>query len=868
MTNKQLPPHSIEAEQAVLGGILIDPDAYYDVIDFLKPEHFYKTENQNIYKAMCDLKTNNEPVDFVTLQEKLQDRNFNYTNNLIDYINAVPTSINTRHYGRIVLSKSLRRQASRAASSIATMAHDENIAVSEVIKQAQETILKLSDNASGKNIRPIKAGLNHFIELIESHTGETQTGISTGYSDLDRLLNGFQRNDFVILAGRPGMGKSAAKVDIEISAALAGGRVASFNLEMTESQQLARSISKISKIDLTSVLRYKFNELTTQKLFDAIGKLSNLKMWIDDTSGLSLHELQAKCRRIYAEHGLDLITVDYLQLMSTEGRYNGNREQEISQISRGLKNLARDLNCTVLGLAQLSRACEQRQNKRPKLSDLRESGCLTGDTLITMRNGLRIPISDIKAGDEVLSLNENTMTVYPSIVSNAFTTGRKMVYKITTSLGRTIKVTANHRFLSSSGWLRLDELSENDRIAIPRVINTTSVKTMSDSELALIGHLIGDGCTLKTSANKYTTSKMELAKIVENHAKNVFGDSVKVRVSKERTWLQVYLSSATHLTHGVRSPVTLWLESLGIYNLYSYEKFVPECIFTQPKEKISLFLRNLWSTDGSIRMIYGKSPKASIYYATSSKRLAYDVQSLLLTFGINARLSIVPQVNKGRDQYHVTVSGIPDISRYIECIGFVGNHQGQEVKKIRKFIDGKVHNTNRDVIPPELWVDIVKNAMKENNISHRQLYKGIGNSYGGMTIFKQNISRERAKRISRVVKCDDLMILANSDVYWDKVTSIKCIGEQDVYDLTVPSNHNFLANNIIVHNSLEQDSDIVMFLYRDEYYNPDTTERPNIAELNVAKHRNGPTGTIDLYWNAPLTTFGNLKRQEILLPKL
>jgi replicative DNA helicase len=601
---------------------------------------------------------------------------------------------------------------------------------------------------------------------------------------------------------------------------------------------------------------------------EAVGRLSETRVFIDDTPSITPMQLRTKCRRLYAEHGLDLVMIDYLQLMQAE-RSTNNRVQEISEISRALKGLARELDVPVLAAAQLSRAVEQRQDKRPLLSDLRDSGCLTGDTLVTMAvTGQRTPIRDLvgKRDFTVWALNLDTYQLEETAVTNAFSTGTKQVHRLTTGLGRTIRATGNHKFLTIGGWKRLDELLPGEHIALPRQIPAKNNKqTMSDDELAFLGHMIGDGCTLPRHAIQYTTRERDLAELVQQLAIRLFGDDVNPRINQERSWYQVYLTSTRHHTHGVRSAVSEWLDELNAWGLRSHEKRVPEKVFQQTNQAIATFLRHLWTTDGCIRMTWGKKPRPAIYYATSSSRLAGDVQSLLLHLGINARLKIVAQGDKGRDQHHVVVSGKKDIERFAQQVGAIGSYKTDSLAEITSYINGRNSNTNRDVIPRKIWPMHVKPAMQAINMSHRQLHSAIGIAYSGTEIFKQNISRERAHRVAAAAQSEPLQRLAKSDVYWDQIKSIELDGEEEVFDLTVPGHHNFVANNIVVHNSIEQDADIVMFIYRDEYYNPDTTERPNIAELNIAKHRNGPTGTVDLYWHAKLATFRNLQRQEINL---
>ncbi|HQU37651.1 MAG TPA: replicative DNA helicase, partial [Anaerolineales bacterium] len=581
-------------------------------------------------------------------------------------------------------------------------------------------------------------------------------------------------------------------------------------------------------------------------------------IYLDDTPAITHLQLRTKCRRLHLEFGLDLIIIEYLQLMGGDTRTD-NRVQEGSYISRNLKVLARELNVPVLAAAQLSRAVEQRSDKRPVLSDLRESGCLTGDTLVTLDNGKRVPIRELegRSNFNIWALNPNSYKLESMPVSHAFSTGVKPVFKMKTRLGREIRATGNHKFLTIHGWKRLDELRVEDHLALPRLLPAIQrEQTMSDAELALLGHLIGDGCTLPRHVIQYTTREKDLADTVANLAVEDFGEEVNPRISPERQWYQVYLSSTRHHTHHVRSAVTEWLEELRAFGLRSYEKHIPAQVFEQPEHAIALFLRHLWSTDGSIQLVKGKKTRPIAYYASSSQQLAVDVQTLLLQLGINAILKRVPQNGKGRDQYNVIVTGKSDLEIFASKIGAVGAYKQGRLKEIQQYLEVRDANTNRDVIPRKVWRMHVVPAMQQIGMTTRQMQAAIETQYCGTGLYKRNLSRERALRVAGVVQSPELQTLAESDIYWDSVISIEPDGEEQVYDLTVPSHHNFVATNIIVHNSLEQDADIVMFIYRPDQYEKDTVKQ-NVAEIIVAKHRNGPVGSVELVFRGALAKFEN-----------
>lgn len=600
------------------------------------------------------------------------------------------------------------------------------------------------------------------------------------------------------------------------------------------------------------------------RLASALGTLAETRIFIDDTPGISVLEMRAKSRRLAAEQKrLDLIIVDYMQLMTGSSRRAESRQQEVSQISRELKGLAKEMNVPVIALSQLSRAPEARTDHRPQLSDLRESGCLAGDSLVTLaESGAQVPIRDLVglSGFAVYALNEANFNIERAIVSRAFSTGVKPVHQLTTRLGRTIKATGNHKFLTLNGWKRLDELKVGERLAVPRTLASPATQSMSDAELALLGHLIGDGCTLPRHVIQYTTREEDLAELVATLAGEAFGDEVKPRINRERGWFQVYLTSTRRHTHNIHSAVTEWLEQLGVFGLRSHEKRVPQKVFAQPREAVALFLRHLWATDGCIWADEKQKHHPGIYYASSSEALARDTMSLLLRVGINARLRKISQQGKGRDQYHVIVSGKTDIEQFVKVVKAVGKYKNQSLMKVNQFITNTTANTNRDVIPNVVWPKYVVPRMKELGITARQMMAGISTAYCGTQIYKQNVSRERASRVAEAIQCEALARLARSDVYWDEVATVNFVETNEVYDLTVEKHHNFVVNNIIAHNSIEQDADVVAFIYREEQYNR-TEENAGIAELIVAKQRNGPTGTVKLAFLKEFTRFENMWRE-------
>ncbi len=383
-------PHSVEAEEAVIGSLLIDPDAIFDVASFLKPEAFYREQNRQLYRAIRDLYDRGEPVDLITLTQEMHNRgqlaDIGGEATIIGLLNAVPTSANAEAYGRLVEADYLRRRLIRAASDIANHAYDKAESIEVVVDKSERALFGVTEERTTRDLTPVKEVARDYLERIEMlrERGADIIGVPTGFTDLDRILGGLNRSDLSILAARPGMGKTALQLAVAKTATLNySKRVAIFSLEMSAEQLVQRMIAAETRIDSQRLRRGDLHEHEMPIFLEAVGRLSETKLFIDDTPGVTPMQLRAKCRRLYAEHGIDLVLIDYLQLMTTERR-NANRVQEISEISRGLKGLARELDVPVMAAAQLSRAVEQRQDKRPQLSDLRDSGSIEQDADIVM----------------------------------------------------------------------------------------------------------------------------------------------------------------------------------------------------------------------------------------------------------------------------------------------------------------------------------------------------------------------------------------------------------------------------------------------------------------------------------------------------
>jgi len=383
-------PHSRDAEEAVIGSILINPEAYYDVAPFLREDDFYIHRHSWIWQAFTRLHERRTPIDFVTVTEELDQMGHlaevGGPAYLTALINNVPTSLHAEAYGRIIEESAIRRRMLTAANEIAKLAYLEEKNVESVMDEAEKAVFGVSERRLTRDLQPIQQVLSDYFDRIDqlSSRGEDVYGVPTGFIDLDRLLMGLQPSDFIIIAGRPGSGKTAFMLSAAKHAAQTHKKhVAVFSLEMSNEQLVQRLISQETGIDSQRLRTGKLEEDEWPLFTHAIEVMSDTRIFLDDTPALTPLQLRTKCRRLHLEYKLDLILVDYLQLMSSGSR-SENRVQEVSYISRNMKILARELNVPVLAAAQLSRAVEQRADKEPQLSDLRESGSLEQDADIVM----------------------------------------------------------------------------------------------------------------------------------------------------------------------------------------------------------------------------------------------------------------------------------------------------------------------------------------------------------------------------------------------------------------------------------------------------------------------------------------------------
>jgi replicative DNA helicase len=630
-----------------------------------------------------------------------------------------------------------------------------------------------------------------------------------------------------------------------------------FSLEMSKSEIVMRLLSAEAKIKLADMRSGRMSDDDWTRLARRMSEISEAPLYIDDSPNLTMMEIRAKARRLRQRADLRMIVVDYLQLM-TSGKRVESRQVEVSEFSRHLKLLAKELEVPVIAISQLNRGPEQRTDKKPMLSDLRESGCLTANTRVLRADtGTEVTFGELMRTGErplVWSLDEQ-LRMMARPMTNIFPSGRKEVFRLRLASGREVEATGNHPFMALNGWTPLEELTVGDRLAVPRSVpEPVDTKRMAESEVILLAHMIGDGSCVKRQPIRYASvDEANLAAVTVSAS--YFGvtairdDYPAARVSTLR------LPAPYRLTHGRRNPIAAWLDELGLFGLRSHEKFVSQPVFALPTDQVAVFLRHLWATDGSVRWD-AKFGGARIYYASTSRRLIDDVAALLLRVGVLARIKRVRKAGY-REGWHLYVYGAENQTRFLRHVGVHGV-KAIAAQEVLTQLESVVRNTNLDTVPREVWGQ-VKASLVSRATSHRQFAAAMGTQFCGSAIWKHAPSRSRLHRTAALLEDREIHALATSDVFWDQIVEISSIGEHDVYDGTVDGTHNFVANGISVHNSLEQDADMVILLNRPDAFERDDP-RGGEADLILAKHRNGPTKTVTVAHQLHLSRFANMAR--------
>ncbi|MCI2236957.1 replicative DNA helicase [Paenibacillus sp. TRM 82003] len=858
-----MPPQDIAAEQGVLGGMMLSKDAIADVVEVLKGVDFYRPAHELIYESILDLYSRGEPADPVTVSAELTNRGelarVGGTPYLHDLISTVPTAANAGFYARIVRERAVLRRLVEAGTRIVQMGYGaDGMDVDAIVNSAQAEVYAVTEKRVKEDYAVLGDVIEGAIDEIEasSHRGEGMVGVPTGFADLDGLTNGLHPGQMIVIAARPAVGKSTLGLDIARAASIKHGLASViFSLEMGRNEISMRLLSAEARIPLQNMRKGTMREEDWTKLARTMGSISEAPLYIDDSPNMSLMEIRSKCRRLKQRADLKLVIVDYLQLM-TSGKRVESRQQEVSEFSRALKLLAKELEVPVIALSQLNRGPEQRTDKKPQMSDLRESGCLTADTRVLRADtGAETSMEELfalQARDVPVWALDDSLRYVRRHLTHVFPTGVKPVFRLRLASGKEVRATANHPFLTYDGWRPLGELSAGDRLAVPRhVPGPERVASWEDDRVLLLAHLIGDGSFVRRQPLRYASVDEANLVAVTEAAASAFGiTAVRDEYAAARC-TTLRLPAPYRLTHGKRNPIAEWLDDLGLFGLRSYEKFVPVELFHLPKRQVALFLRHIWATDGSVT-VHAGGRGGRIYYASTSRRLVEDLSRLLLRFGVSTRVRQATPKGSYRSGWTLDVSGVDDQRRFLQEIGVHGA-RGASAERLLDVVRDLSGNPNVDTVPRQVWDD-VRRALVEKGMTHREFAAAMGTQFCGSTMWKHAPSRARLARVAEVLGDADLEVMAVNDVLWDEVVAVEPDGQEQVFDATVAGGHNFVANGIAVHNSIEQDADMVVLLHREDMYEKESP-RAGEADFIVAKHRNGPTDTITVAFQGHYSRF-------------
>jgi replicative DNA helicase len=568
-----------------------------------------------------------------------------------------------------------------------------------------------------------------------------------------------------------------------------------------------RLLSAESRVPLHVLRSGQLSDDDWTKLARRMGEISEAPLFVDDTPNMNLMEIRAKARRLKQRHDLKLVVVDYLQLMTSPKRVE-SRQQEVAELSRGLKLLAKEVDCPVIAVSQLNRGPEQRNDKRPQLSDLRESGCLTAATRVMRADtNAEVTLGELLSAGErdvpVWALNER-LQYSPRTMTHVFPSGRRPVFALRLASGKRIEATANHPFLTFDGWTPLAGLRAGARIGTPRhVPPPLAPEPCAEPELVAMAHLLGGGSSVGGGSW-------------------VGGEPIG-RAGRAREDLAAEAAA-----------------SVGL----------PAWIFGLPKAQVAVFLGHLWASGGSVTT-RDDERGGEVRLAAASRRLLEDVSRLLLRFGITARLVERP-AGQGRAGYTVEICDRDDQLRFLREIGVPG-HRVTARRRLLRALETGTSNAEVDTIPGEVW-ERVRQVLLDPGPPRPWPAAAAGVPAAGGAPGEPETAGQRLGRVAAVLDDAGLEMLATNDIYWDEVVAIEPLGVQDVYDATVLGTHNFIANGIAVHNSIEQDADVVILLHRDDYYDKESP-RAGEADFIVAKHRNGPTDTVTVAAQLHLSRF-------------
>ncbi len=810
------PPQDLTAEQSVLGGMLLSKDAIADVVEVLRPDDFYRPAHQTVYDCVLDLYGRGEPADAVTVAAELQRRGDLIRLGGLPYLHTliatVPTAANAAYYAEIVAEKAILRRLVEAGTRIVQLGYHgaQGADVSEVVDRAQAAIYDVTERSTSEDYVPLEELLQPTMDEIDAiaSRGGVALGVPTGFADLDAVTNGLHPGQMIVIAARPGLGKSTLGLDFARSCSVRHGLTSAvFSLEMSRSEIVMRLLSAEARIRLSDMRSGRMSDDDWTRMARRMSEISEAPLFIDDSPNLTMMEIRAKARRLKQRNDLKLIVLDYLQLM-TSGRKVESRQQEVSEFSRQIKLLAKEIEVPVVAISQLNRGPEQRTDKRPMLSDLRESGCLTARTRVMRADtGAEVSLGELlESGEDDVRLwsVDERMRLVARPVTAVFASGVAEVFRVRLASGREVEATASHPFLTVDGWCALADLTAGDRVGTPRrVPGPLRPVPMPDEQVVRLARLTGGGSCGRS-----------------------------------------------------RPPGGTGVDSAGPDTAAAARgrfPVVPVPVFSLPDEQAGLFLHHLWAADGALR--WDRQRRACrIRYVSASRRLAEDVSRLLLRFGVLTRLRRHRAVGL-RARWQLHVNGVPNQLAFLRHVGARGPWSEIARRLAEQLADG-APDLDAEPVPARAW-SRVRGLLAGQQLTHRSVAAVLGSRFCGTTRWRHAPSRSRLARVAAVLHDAELDMLATNDVFWDRIASIESRGDQDVYDATVADTHSFIADGVVLHNSIEQDSDMVILLHRPDAFERDDP-RAGEADLILAKHRNGPTSTITVAHQLHYSRFADL----------
>ena len=866
--------HSIEAEQALIGAVLINNDAYGLVQSILQPEHFAEPVHREIYEIIGKLVGIGKIATPVTIKPYVAagfDLGGVTVGQYIARLAANATTvINAPDYARTVRDLADGRMIVEIGKTLA------ETVTPDVVDLAAYGVDMLDALVADRSMNSAPARMldqSLMIALDKTATAYQNegrlTGVPTGLRDLDAKTLGGHAGHLIVLGGRPGMGKTALAVSIVRNMAKLKRKGIFFSLEMPDDELSMRMIADEmydhGKLQYWQIKSGKYHERYFERIQAAIERLKDLPLKIEQQPFLTIAQIAARSRQFKRRFGLEYLIIDHLGLIKPSGRYAGNKVNETGETTGALKALAKELGIPIYLLAQLNRGLEQREDKRPTLSDLRH--CLVGDTrVVDAGTGRWKQISDVRKGDKLLGVGvDQKIRIFD--VADQWQTGMQPVFRMTTQTGKQITGTASHRFLTERGWVKLGDLLPGQVIAAAMRLPEHGTKNDDADRCRLLGYMVGDGTYLKHRAVGFISSDAETFADVLAVVSTEF-PLVKPRMKagqnrkdKAPIWVcdfvQIY-------ENGYGRPggnaLREWFRDIGVFGQKHFSKRIPGLVFETEKNAAN-FLAGYLSADGCVK-VRKRAPAVSlweIHFDTVSRGLAADVQALLL------RLGIVSTVNDGYTSkvatqpiYRVSVSSAAhNLRRFAETMPARGK-KGRLLSRLLTELSPETYTGPGIFALPRCVSEIVAEAAP-------WVPSSTGRTLDGWRDQKKRMRRDVCRSWGRRLGRDDLTMWADSDLLWEEIRRIEPAGVREVFDISLPGCENFIANGIVAHNSgdIEQDADTVILLHRPAYYLEQKEPKAGSAEFLVwsndiaqvhdrldaiiAKQRSGPLGTVRLF---------------------